>query len=188
MRDNKQVVELLEQVRDAIITQGQVSVTQSDLIAQVDRIIDQSNRLRIYRILTAVLTGISLVLGILQYNNTREQPTDIEKQPQGIIKPKPTGGQTEVPSLSNLENEPSTDKRFKLLEANLDSIPSSLSLNQLGNYIQLFQPESYKLRVVRLLQPRIKSNYSDNELEAFKKLFNEYKQSEVEALLPKREK
>ena len=90
--------------------------------------------------------------------------------------------------IERLENEPMTDKRFELLEANLDSIPSNLSLNQLKDCIDLFLPENYKLDVLRLLQPKVTDNYSDGELEGFKKLFNLHKQSEVEELLPKRKK
>ena len=87
-----------------------------------------------------------------------------------------------------LKNEPRTDKRFRLLAVNLDSIPSDLSLNQLKDVIDLFLPENYKLNVIRLLQPKITDNYSNNELEGFKRLFSLHKQSEVKDLLSKRGK
>ena len=87
--------------------------------------------------------------------------------------------------IEDLENEPKT-KRFEMLEKNLDSIPSNLSLNQLKGYIDLFLYESCKLNVIRLLQPKVTDNYSDGELKGFKKLFSSDGQSEVENLLSKK--
>ena len=86
------------------------------------------------------------------------------------------------------ENEPMTDKRFGLLEANLDVVPNDLPLNdRLKHIIELFLPENYKLKVIKLLRPKITVDYSGDELEEFKNLFNPYKQGEVEELLPERE-
>ena len=103
--------------------------------------------------------------------------------------------QTQIQSFSELiekmhpDNEPMTNKRFELLEANVGVVPNDLSLNgELKRIIELFLPESYKLKVIRLLRPKITTDYSDDELEEFKNLFNEYKKKEVEDLLPERQK
>ena len=198
MRESGRVEELLEEVRDSLIRQGEVTVTQDDLIDQVGRIIDynrdQDRSIRRYRrwmflfaFLTAVLTGATVVLAVLHNNNTRDSSQEIvmskplDRQPE---KQSPPNIMDHSNIMDRLKNEPRTGQRFKLLEANLDSVPSSLSLNQLESYIQLFQPESYRLRVVRLLRHRLRANYSNNELEAFKQLFNSYKQPEAEGLLP----
>ena len=209
MRELRRIEELLENVRDLLSERSEVSVAQvSVLISQVSMLISQVGTLisqrasqhreaRVYQIMTVFFGLTTFCFSLFQFTNIGDRFTDIRDQPQEIIDQKPPDVQPESQSphnidhsniMDHLENEPMTDQRFKLLEANLDSVPSSLSLNQLGNYIQLFQHESYRIKVLRLLQPKITDNYSDNELEAFKKLFNPYKQPEAEELLPNRKR
>ena len=153
------------------------------IIEQLEKLISQGKKVRelTWWILFLAVLGVIMSLSILGGGLFQELDNN-KGSPQ----------HPPIESFSNLieglKNEPMTHKRFELLEANLDSIPSNLSLNQLRDCIDLFLPETYKLKVVRLLQLKVTDNYSDDELEGFKKLFSPYKQSEVEKLLPKRKK
>ena len=148
-------------------------------------------KLPVISLIVTVIVGALVILANLFKPEIRDWLLEDSREERPDMPPENQSTQNAIDQsniIYHLENEPRTDQRFKSLEANLDSVPSSLSLNQLGSYVQLFQPESYRLRVVMLLQPRIKSNYSYNDLERLKKLFNVYKQSEVEELLPKEKK
>ena len=205
MRELRRIETLLEEVRNLLSEQGEVSVAQisvlishvSMLISQVDTLIAQRASERrgtwIYRILALIFGFTTLILSVLQFTNigdrfTNTGDTNTGDQSQEIENQSPPIIISSSNIMDHLENEPMTDQRFKLLEANLDSVPSRLSLNQLGSYIQLFYPESWRLKVLRLLQPKITTSYSDNELEAFKKLFNRNKQREAVGLLPIRKR
>ena len=130
-------------------------------------------------VLTLLLGIISMLIFIITFFQLRGiQVSDIDFRQPPI--------QSFSGLIENLKNEPMTDKRFEMLEENFDSLPSNLSLNQLKDCVDLFLPENYKLNAIRLLQPKVTDNYSDGELEGFKKLFSSDNQSEVENLLSKK--
>ena len=198
MRADKRL-EIVEEGLNVLIEQGEAASAQRNMLISLYK--SQREEVRKYQRWALILAVTSVVLGLISvvlgltdiedwFTNTGDRPKEDIRPGNRDTSPEPQPP-PKIPFHSLIEllkDELRQANRFALLETHLNSVPSNLSLDNLGICIELFDPESYKLNVIRLLKPKITDNYSDSELEAFKKFFNPYKQREAEELLPKRKR
>ena len=175
MRDDDRIIELLTEQLEEV---KQIRKELPEVIREATRkwlpIILMSLTLIVALVQPGTITGIETIIKLLQQQDRENGP---------VSPPQPPIEDLTFPDLmEKMKKEQMTDKRFALLETNLDSIPSDLSLSKLNEIIELFQPHGYRVEIVRLLYSRLETNYSAEEYETFKNLFNPYRLYELKKM------